>query len=139
MQHVLAHGSADNVSRVVERIKGQVLYMSQHKFASNVVEKCVQHCATPDRTAIVREVCHHVENVAMPSQNGIGQTLVPTVALQIMIRDQYGNFVVQKMIDLADAEQLQMLVAEIKPHSATLRSFQFGKHIINKLEKLGIV
>jgi pumilio RNA-binding family len=60
VQHILQHSSPANAKRVVDRIKGQVLFMSQHKFASNVVEKCVAHCSETDRTALVEEVCKQV-------------------------------------------------------------------------------
>ena len=31
--------------------------MSQHKFASNVVEKCIVHASPQDRAVLIREVC----------------------------------------------------------------------------------
>lgn len=135
IQHVLQHGKPEDVTMIVSKIKGQVLYMSQHKFASNVVEKCVAYAQKPDRDIIVDEVCNHVENVPVPSPSGIGQTLVPTTALNIMMRDQYANYVVQKMIDLVTDEQRDLLVTKIKPHTAMLRNYTYGKHIIAKLEK----
>ena len=42
---------------IVEAVKGKVLVLSQHKFASNVVEKCVQHGSRPDRAVLIDEVC----------------------------------------------------------------------------------
>ena len=71
----------------------------------------------------------------MPSTNGIGQTLVPTPALMIMMRDQFANYVVQKMVDLANDEQRNELVKRIRPHLQILRNFTYGKHIISKIEK----
>jgi pumilio RNA-binding family len=41
----------------VNAVKGKVLALSQHKFASNVVEKCVQHASRPDRVILIDEVC----------------------------------------------------------------------------------
>merc|ERR1712155_140692 len=41
IQHVLDHGEAASKSRIVAAVEGRVLVLSQHKFASNVVEKCV--------------------------------------------------------------------------------------------------
>ena len=37
-------------------VKGKVLALSQHKFASNVVEKCVQHAVKADRIILIDEV-----------------------------------------------------------------------------------
>lgn len=41
---------------IVNAVKGQVLTLSQHKFASNVVEKCVQHASRADRAILIDEV-----------------------------------------------------------------------------------
>ena len=39
----------------MDAVKAKVLPLSQHKFASNVVEKCVQHASRPDRAILVDE------------------------------------------------------------------------------------
>lgn len=44
IQHVLSSGRASDVSAVVEFLSGDMLALSQHKFASNVVERCLEHC-----------------------------------------------------------------------------------------------
>ncbi len=43
-------------STVVEKLKGQILQLSQHKFASNVVEKCVQYGKNDERELIINEI-----------------------------------------------------------------------------------
>ena len=57
IQHVLDHGETANKSRIVSRIEGRVLMLSQHKFASNVVEKCVSNASTEERSRLICEVC----------------------------------------------------------------------------------
>lgn len=52
-----------------------------------------------------------------------------------MMKDQFANYVVQKMIDIADSTQSKMLMLKIRPHIATLRKYTYGKHILAKLEK----
>ena len=46
----------EDKSMIVDAVKTKVLPLSQHKFASNVVEKCVQHASRPDRAVLVDEV-----------------------------------------------------------------------------------
>lgn len=46
----------EDKSKIVDAVKAKVLPLSQHKFASNVVEKCVQHASRPDRAVLVDEV-----------------------------------------------------------------------------------
>jgi len=55
--------------------------------------------------------------------------------LHIMMKDQYANYVVQKMIDLAEAQQRKVLMHKIRPHCSTLRKYTYGKHILAKLER----
>ena len=52
-----------------------------------------------------------------------------------MMKDQFANYVVQKMIDVAEPPQRKLLMQRIRPHVATLRKFTYGKHILAKLEK----
>lgn len=52
-----------------------------------------------------------------------------------MMKDQYANYVIQKMLDIAEPNQRKILVHKIRPHVATLRKYTYGKHIIAKLEK----
>jgi pumilio RNA-binding family len=60
----------------------QIVEMSQHKFASNVVERCLQHGGQQGRQMIINEM--------------LGQT-EEADSLQAMMKDQYANYVVQKV------------------------------------------
>lgn len=52
-----------------------------------------------------------------------------------MMKDQYANYVVQKMIDVSEPTQRKILMHKIRPHMNSLRKYTYGKHIIAKLEK----
>lgn len=52
-----------------------------------------------------------------------------------MMRDQYANYVVQKMIDTCEHAQRKVLMHKIRGHIAALRKYTYGKHIIAKLDK----
>lgn len=51
------------------------------------------------------------------------------------MKDQYANYVVQKMIEVAENQQRKLLLQRIRPHMASLRKYTYGKHILAKLEK----
>ncbi|XP_070295161.1 pumilio homolog 1, partial [Salvelinus sp. IW2-2015] len=121
IQHVLEHGRAEDKSKIVAEIRGNVLGLSQHKFASNVVEKCVSHASRAERAVLIDEVCSLTEG--------------PHSALYTMMKDQYANYVVQKMIDVAEPTQRKIIMHKIRPHISTLRKYTYGKHILAKLEK----
>jgi pumilio RNA-binding family len=52
-----------------------------------------------------------------------------------MMKDQYANYVIQKIIDVVDEEQRKLLMFKIKPHIPSLKKYTYGKHIIARLEK----
>nr|XP_037872005.1 pumilio homolog 2 isoform X3 [Bombyx mori] len=118
VQHVLEHGAGEDRSRLVAAVRGKVLQLSQHKFASNVVEKCVTHATRNERALLIDELCGFNDN-----------------ALHVMMKDQFANYVVQKMIDVAEPTQRKVLMHKIRPHIGSLRKYTYGKHIIAKLEK----
>lgn len=49
-----------------------------------------------------------------------------------MMKDPFANYVVQKMLDVADPQHRKKITLTIKPHIATLRKYNFGKHILRK-------
>ncbi|XP_050541747.1 pumilio homolog 2-like isoform X3 [Daktulosphaira vitifoliae] len=118
IQHVLEHGKQEDKSKLICSVRGKVLTLSQHKFASNVVEKCVTHATRSERSMLIEEVCGFNDN-----------------ALHVMMKDQYANYVVQKMLDVCESSQRKILMHKIRPHFASLRKYTYGKHIISKLEK----
>lgn len=121
IQHVLEHGRHEDRAKIVSCIQGKVLPLSQHKFASNVVEKCVSHSSRAEKAMLIEEII---------SMNDGHHS-----ALYTMMKDQFANYVVQKMIDVAEPQQRKILMHKIRPHIATLRKYTYGKHILAKLEK----
>lgn len=55
-----------------------------------------------------------------------------------MMKDQYANYVVQKMIEIAEQPQRKLLLQRIRPYMIQLRKYTYGKHILSKLEKFMI-
>lgn len=45
----------------------------------------------------------------------------------MLMKDQYANYVVQKMIDVAEPAQRKMLMHKIRPHISTLRKYTYGE------------
>ena len=50
-----------------------------------------------------------------------------------MITDQFGNYVIQKAMNISDQETLNKIIEQIKPIIPELLLSNFGKKIINKL------
>lgn len=52
------------------------------------------------------------------------------------MKDQFANYVVQKVLETCDDGQLELILRRIKVHMNALRKYTYGKHIVARLEKL---
>ena len=84
VQHVIQNGEPDDRRRVVAIVQQQLLIFSKHKFASNVVEKCIEFADDDQRGDVMRRLIGHTDQ---------GQT--PVLGL---LRDQYGNYVIREYV-----------------------------------------
>ncbi|KAJ3178851.1 mRNA binding protein puf3 [Gaertneriomyces sp. JEL0708] len=117
VQHVLERGKPVDKGMIIGKVRGSVLGLSKHKFASNVVEKCVAYGGRKDRMQLIEEVIQTRPDGTSP--------------LILMMKDQFANYVVQKMLDVVDAgEQRDILVQKIRPHLPSLKKYTYGKHLI---------
>ncbi|CAH8537798.1 unnamed protein product [Dicrocoelium dendriticum] len=151
IQHVLEHGKTEDKSRIIELIRGRVAELSIHKFASNVVEKAVANATRAERQALINEVLEdsntiedgnrlHSSDVLQLSDGSENSGSADEAhgggsVLCMLMKDQYANYVVQKMLDVAEQPVRRELMNQIRPHLNTLRKYTYGKHIINKMEK----
>ncbi|KAK8542184.1 hypothetical protein V6N13_137241 [Hibiscus sabdariffa] len=121
IQHVLEHGKPHERSAIIRKLAGQIVKMSLQKFASNVVEKCLTFGGPEERQILVNEM--------------LGSTDV-NEPLQAMMKDQFGNYVVQKVLETCDDQNLELILSRIKVHLNALKRYTYGKHIVSRVEKL---
>jgi mRNA-binding protein PUF3 len=81
-QHVLQNGKPEDRAKIIDLVMSQLVTLSKHKFASNVVEKCIEY-GSPEKRSLIRE------KLTTIGSDG-------TNPLQLMMRDQYGNYVIRK-------------------------------------------
>ncbi|EFN51026.1 hypothetical protein CHLNCDRAFT_28462 [Chlorella variabilis] len=122
VQHLVAKGPGPARESIVAKVAPQVMTLAQHKYASNVVEACLKHSGQAHRDAIVDQMIR--ESGARPA------------ALTALMRDQYGNYVVQRALEVATPPQRAALLAAIKPHLDALKKYTYGKHIVTKAEAM---
>lgn len=121
IQHVLEQGAPDDKEAMMLVIKQHVLIFSRHKFASNVVEKCVIYGNRRQRRALIEEIATEREDGTLP--------------ITVMMKDQFANYVIQKLLDVSEGEDFDLLVSIIKPHLASLKKYSYGKHLAS-IERL---
>jgi len=56
LQHILEHGKPNERTIVISKLAGQIVKMSQQKFASNVIEKCLAFGSPEERQILVNEM-----------------------------------------------------------------------------------
>lgn len=81
-QHIIEHGSNVDRARIIDLVTLSLLPFSKHKFASNVVEKCLA-CGTEEQR---RQMMLKV----------IEKTDLPESTLMMLIKDSYGNYVIRE-------------------------------------------
>lgn len=142
VQHLLSIDSREDCSLIIrECITGSLLFYSKHKFASNVVEKCVAHGPKADRMLLIEESLTSVSSIENGS-NGKQPPLLeewpsPNVPVFVlMMKDQFANYVLQKMLDVVEGEQRDRLLKEVRYNLGVLRKLAFGKHCLVKLERM---
>jgi pumilio RNA-binding family len=118
VQHILRHGKPQEIHEVIKLLKGKFVQLCQHKFASNVVEQCVEHGSDEHRQWIIDELISSAD------------------VLGSMLKHQYANYVIQKILEVATVKQRNVLVENIKPHSNNLKKYTYGKHIISRLDNI---
>lgn len=121
IQHVLEHGKPSERSAIISQLIGKIVEMSQQKFASNVIEKCLSFGTQEERQALVHEMLGSTDE---------------NEPLQVMMKDQFANYVVQKVLETCDDNQLELLLNRIKVHLNALKKYTYGKHIVARVEKL---
>ncbi|KAI4385992.1 hypothetical protein MLD38_003970 [Melastoma candidum] len=121
IQHVLEHGKPHERSVIIEELAGKIVSMSQQKFASNVVEKCLTFGGPAERQLMVNEMLGTTDE---------------NEPLQAMMKDQFANYVVQKVLETCDDQQRELILSRVKVHLNALKKYTYGKHIVARVEKL---
>lgn len=122
-QHVLEKGTSEERERIGRKLSGHIVQLSLHKFASNVIEKCLEYGGRVERDLIIKEIAGPDE-----SYN----------SLLMMMKDQYGNYVVQKIFETCTADQRLTLFSRVRMHASALKKYTYGKHIVSRLEQPSI-
>ena len=52
------------------------------------------------------------------------------------MKDQFANYVVQKVLETVDDHQRELILSRIKVHLNALKKYTYGKHIVARVEKL---
>ncbi|CAE8637560.1 unnamed protein product, partial [Polarella glacialis] len=107
VQHLILMGEkrpTEYVTRVIDSLQGLMLDLCFQKFSSNVLEKCLQNSSDSDRNKIINELLNGSEKCP------------PSEAVRKIIFHQFGNYVFQQALEVAQEPQFSLLVEHSKQH-----------------------
>lgn len=52
------------------------------------------------------------------------------------MKDQFANYVVQKILEISNDKQREVLLNRIRVHLHALKKYTYGKHIVARFEQL---
>jgi hypothetical protein len=118
VQYILDTGMVDACNGILSQLQGRFAFLSCQKFASNVVEKALKLTTVGMerwRAAIVQELIDASDHAEL-------------------LKDQFGNYVLQSALRVTSGDLHARLVAAIKPHMPCLKTLQHGKRILQQLQ-----
>ncbi|WVO17817.1 hypothetical protein L204_105515 [Cryptococcus depauperatus] len=116
IQYILDLNDARFSEPLIRTFIGNVCSLSVQKFSSNVVEKCIRVADPEIRKVLVGEVLNRSR-------------------LEKLLRDSYGNYVIQTILDYCEIGQRMVLVECIRPILPSIRNTPYGKRIQSKLAR----
>lgn len=136
IQHILQHGTEDTSSHIgmskqniIDIIRKNVVEYSKHKFASNVVEKSVVYGSKNQ----IRQILDQI----LPRDEEHAADLEDNAPLILMMRDQYANYVVQKLVGVATGEDERLIVISIRSYlDKSNKNNTLGNRHLASVEKL---
>mmetsp|Transcript_8731 Transcript_8731/g.12984 ORF Transcript_8731/g.12984 Transcript_8731/m.12984 type:complete len:434 (+) Transcript_8731:31-1332(+) len=117
IQHLLDKGQNIDKRLIIRAYPGRLRDLAKHKFASNVIEKCLQIANQEEVRIYTTEL------------------FTSEAAFELMT-DRFANFVMQKGLEVARGELQKFLISKVNEFSASLRTFPYGRHVLNCLEKI---
>ena len=124
VQNILEAKRPEHISKLVKNFNGQFYLFSMHKFASNVVEKVIRSAQAKEQSIIFSEI--------IGSEGHYNEERIRT-----MIIDQFGNYVMQRIIEYGTESQQNAIYEVVYNHFDSINSINYAKHVISKLEDIG--
>ncbi|SPO02871.1 uncharacterized protein DNG_05549 [Cephalotrichum gorgonifer] len=122
-QRVPQLGTDEDKALIAERVIPHAVHYSKHKFASNVVEQCILHCS-PDHVTRIR---NEFTTGGPGGESPLGS----------LMRHQYGNYVIQKMLKTLQGAEHESFALDVQPHLADMkRDNQHSKQVLGLIQNM---
>lgn len=116
VQYIIDLNESAFTEPLILQFRGKITQLSRHKFSSNVMEKCLR-CGNDDsRDMMVKE-------------------LLTPGEMERLLRDNFGNYVVQTALDHCTPSMKNPLVEAIRPIIPTVRTTPYGRRLQAKIQQ----
>ncbi|KAF2118933.1 hypothetical protein BDV96DRAFT_596738 [Lophiotrema nucula] len=116
VQYVLDLNDASFTNPMCLSFASKVPELAKQKFSSNVIEKCIR-CADMNTKRIMIE------------------ELMETEELEKLMRDSYGNYVIQTALEFAPPDLCVHLIEAMRPLLPAIRQTPYGRRIQSKVQE----
>ncbi|EAY17787.1 Pumilio-family RNA binding repeat containing protein [Trichomonas vaginalis G3] len=124
VQNILNSGTPEHIQALIRAFTGHFYEFSMHKFASNVIEKCIRKANQQQQNMIFTEIIGPEENYNKPR-------------IKEMVSDQFGNYVIQRIIEFGTKSQRDIIYVVSFENYNYLIKVSYAKHVISCLTNLG--
>ena len=123
IQHLLEINKGKDCEEIFRFIQGKVYEMSTHKYASNIIERCLYFGSKEKKYSIIDEV--------LSKDDYLHDSLIS------LVKDKFGNYVVQKMIENSEEDKKIEIIKRILNSYLVKRKEGYTKHVLNYIDQLG--
>lgn len=108
---------------MLRRLVGRIAELSREKFASNVIEEAFKRSTDAQVKMLAEELLH---------DTSVRNERYPTLAL--LVNDQFGNYVVQTLLDNTTGSFRQRLLLSLSKCGKLNQNY--GQHLLMKVDKM---
>ncbi|TGO13462.1 hypothetical protein BTUL_0069g00290 [Botrytis tulipae] len=116
IQHICEHGAPADRSRAIDHVIRYASEYSMDQFASKVVEKCLKIGGVDFLGRYLDRVCE-------------GRLDRPRIPLIDIASDQYGNYLIQYILQHSNPQHREIVASHIRKHMVSLRGSKFGSRV----------
>lgn len=129
IQNMVEYGRPIDRQKVFDLVQQFLATMSCHKYASNIVEKSLQQANDEEKVMFINMV---LGETPPPGCDYVDPNNPP---LLTMMKDKFGNYVVQKLMQIAEGDQKLLLEQKLNEFLPVLEKLPYGKHILFALKE----
>uniref|UniRef100_A0A3B4BRR4 PUM-HD domain-containing protein n=1 Tax=Pygocentrus nattereri TaxID=42514 RepID=A0A3B4BRR4_PYGNA len=115
---------------IIDAFQGQVFVLSTHPYGCRVIQRILEHCTQEQTLPILEELHQHSEQLGQKYQ-GVSLEMTPktyySVSSDALFKDQYGNYVIQHVLEHGRPEDKSKIVAEVRGKVLALSQHKFAR------------